>query len=283
MNDVNAQPGRLTFHIRGRRVIAFLSKLYNYRGVIWAMAVRDLAARYVGSFGGILWSVVHPLATVIIYWFVFSVGFRARGPAGMPFVLYFVSGLVPWLLFSEVLNSSINAVTANAQLVKKTVFPSEILPLVHLTSASFTHLVLLAVLCFLAWHYGYGPTLSTIYVVYYYTALGCFLLGLSWLLGALQVFHRDLGQGMTVVLNLWFWLTPIVWSTEIIPAQFMNAIQYNPIFYVVEGYRSSLTAGSPLLWLDWRKALRFWAVTGPVFLIGAYVFRRLKPDFADVL
>jgi ABC-type polysaccharide/polyol phosphate export permease len=250
------------------RLVAFIFKLYRYRGVIWAMAVRDLDARYVGSFGGILWTVVHPLATVLIYWFVFSVGFKAHGPAGMPFVLYFVSGLVPWLLFSEVLNSSINAVTANAQLVKKTIFPSEVLPLVHLTSASFTHLVLLAVLCFLAWYYGYGPTLSTIYTVYYYGALGCF--------------HRDLGQGMSVVLSLWFWLTPIVWSAEVIPAQYRSILEYNPIYYIVEGYRASLMTDQ-VVWVNWRGGLRFWAVTGPIFLMGAYVFRRLKPDFADVL
>ena len=264
------------------RLGAFIFKLYRYRGVIWAMAVRDLAARYVGSFGGILWTVVHPLATVIIYWFVFSVGFKARGPAGMPFVLYFLSGFVPWLLFSEVLNSSINAVTANAQLVKKTVFPSEILPLVHLTSATFTHLVLLAVLCFLVRYYGYGPTLSTIYTVYYFGALTCFLLGLSWLFGSLQVFHRDLGQGMSVVLSLWFWLTPIVWSVEVIPAQYRSILEYNPIYYIVEGYRASLTTDQ-VVWINWRGGLRFWAVTGPIFLLGAYVFRRLKPDFADVL
>jgi ABC-type polysaccharide/polyol phosphate export permease len=265
-----------------KRLIAFLGKLYRYRSIIWAMAVRDLAARYVGTLGGVLWAIVHPLATVIIYWFVFSVGFKAHGPAGMPFVLYFVSGLVPWLFLSEVLTSSITAVTTNAQLIKKTVFPAEILPMVHLTSASFTHLVLFSVLCFLAWHYGYRPSLKTFQVIYYYGALGCFALGLSWLFGSLQVFHRDVGQAITVALSLWFWLTPIVWSMEILPWHYRLILEYNPVYYLIEGYRASLFRNQSTL-VDWRDGVRFWAITGPIFFLGAYVFRRLKPEFADVL
>jgi ABC-type polysaccharide/polyol phosphate export permease len=263
------------------RLIAFVSKLYRYRGVIWAMAKYDVSARYVGTIGGVLWAVLHPALTVVIYWFVFSVGFKAQGPAGMPFVLYFVSGLVPWLFFNEVLVSSMNAVTANASLIKKTVFPAEILPLVHLVSSSFTHGVLLVILSVLAWFYGYGLKLTAIQIVYYYGALGCFLLGLSWLIGSLQVFHRDLSQAMTTVLSLWFWLTPVVWSAERIPSRFKLILEFNPIYYVVEGYRSMIT-GVPL-WLQWREALCFWLVTGPILLLGAYVFRRLKPEFAEML
>jgi ABC-type polysaccharide/polyol phosphate export permease len=264
-----------------RRLVAFIFKLYRYRDVIWAMAKRDVAARYVGTIGGVLWAILHPTLTVAIYWLVFSVGFKAKGSAGMPFVLYFVSGLVPWLFFNEVLLSSMNAVIANASLIKKTVFPAEVLPLVHFVSGSFTHFVLLFILCILAWSYGYGPKLTVIQIVYYYGALGCLLLGLSWLIGSLQVFHRDLGQAMSAVLSLWFWLTPVVWSPELIPPHFRLILEFNPIYYVVNGYRSLMT-GVPF-WLNWQEALRFWSVTGPVLLLGAYVFRRLKPDFADVL
>jgi lipopolysaccharide transport system permease protein/teichoic acid transport system permease protein len=246
------------------------------------MAVRDLSARYVGTLGGVLWAVFHPLVTVVIYWFVFSIGFKAQGRAGMPFVLYFVGGLVPWLFFSEVLSSSINAVTTNAHLLKRTVFPAEILPVVHLVSASFVHAMMFAVVYILAWYYGYGPSLGVIQVIYYYGALSCFVLGLSWFFGSLQVFHRDVGQGIAVSLGLWFWLTPIVWSAEMVPPRFIGVLEYNPIYYVVEGYRAALITGQPVS-MDWGRGLRFWLITGPVFFVGAYVFRRLKPDFADVL
>jgi len=263
------------------RLFAFVLRLHQYRGVIWAMAKHDLAARYIGTIGGVFWAVLHPALTVLIYWFVFAVGFKAQGPAGTPFILYFVSGLVPWLFFSEVLLSSMNSVTANASLIKKTIFPSEILPLVHFVSSSFTHAVLLVILCILAWSYGFGPRLTVLQLVYYYGAAGCFFLGLSWLLSALQVFHRDLAQAMTAVLSLWFWLTPVVWSVEMIPHSFKIMLELNPLYYVVEGYRSLLT-GVPF-WLRWREGLCFWSITGPVLILGSYVFRRLKPEFADML
>jgi lipopolysaccharide transport system permease protein/teichoic acid transport system permease protein len=119
-------------------------------------------------------------------------------------------------------------------------------------------------------------------VVYFYAALACFAVGLSWLLGSLQVFHRDLAQAMSVILNLWFWLTPIVWSTEIIPERYRAIMQYNPVYYLVQGYRASVLSG-PSSWIGWSDALRFWIIAGPVLVLGACVFRRLKPEFADVL
>lgn len=245
------------------------------------MAVRDLSGRYVGTFGGAMWAILHPLATVIIYWFVFSVGFKAQGPAGMPFILYFITGLVPWIFFSEVLSSSISAVTANAQLIKRTNFPAEILPVVHLISSSFAHLVLVLMTCILARRYGYGPSLSVFRIFYYYLALTCFVLGLSWLLSSFQVFHRDIGQAMSVILNLWFWLSPIVWSTQLIPPTVVEWLQYNPISFVVDGYRISLLGG--IAWMDWKDDFRFWVVTAPVFILGSYVFKKLKSEFAEVL
>ena len=272
------------FQIRNSldQVVSFVSKLFRYKEVIWAMAVRDVAGRYAGTVGGIIWAIVHPLATVIIYWFVFSVGFKARGPAGMPFVLYFVSGLVPWVFFSEVFGANIQAVTANTQLVKKMVFPVEILPIVNFISGSFVHLIMLIILVFLACIYGHVPSLAAIQVVYYYASLGCFLLGVSWLFASLQVFYRDISQVMNVVIGLWFWLTPIVWSPEIIPPQYMRVLEYNPIYYIIEGYRAALITGRPLM-MDWSRNLQFWSVTGPILLLGACVFRKLKGDFADVL
>lgn len=264
-----------------RLLINFVTRLYRYRAVIWSLAKHDMAARYVGTVGGIFWAVIHPALTMAIYWFVFSVGFKAHGAAGMPFILYFVSGLVPWLFFAEVLLSSTHAITANSALIKRTVFPSEVLPLVHIVASSFSHAALLVLTLMLGWIYGYGLKLTVFQIVYFYAALGCFLVGLAWFIGSLQVFHRDLAQAINAVLGLWFWLTPVVWSTEMLPPQYKVVLEINPLYYVVEGYRSMIT-GVPL-WRLWREGVYFWLITGPVLLLGAYVFRRLKPEFAEML
>lgn len=262
--------------------ISFLRNIYDHRGAMYSMVRRELAVRYVGTLGGSLWVILQPLATVFVFWFVFSVGFKAQGPLGTSFILYFLPGYVPWLLFAETLNASINSIVGNSHLVKKTIFPTEILPVVHLATSSFTHLVLLVILSVVILAHGVGLRLTFFQVIYYYCAFAGLILGLSWMLAALQVFHRDVGQVMGVVLNLWFWVTPIVWTKEIMPQQFHWVMNYNPVYYVVEGYRRSLLYGIPI-WYDLDATLRFWGMTIPIFLLGVHVFGRLKAEFADVL
>jgi lipopolysaccharide transport system permease protein/teichoic acid transport system permease protein len=265
-----------------RRLVAFLLRLHRYRGAIWALAKHDLFTRYVGTLGGPLWAVFHPLATVAIYWFVFSVGFKATGPAGIPFVIYFITGLLPWLLFNNTVLSSVSVVTRNVHLVKKTVFPTEVLPVVNLVSESLTHVAMVAVVGAVLWHYGYHPTLSLFQVGYFYIALAIFVLGLSWLLSSLHVFHRDIGQGLAVFLSLWFWLTPIVWTGDMIPENYRWLVQLNPLLYVVDGYRRALLHQS-MAWPEISAASYFWLITIVVFFSGAQCFSRLKPHFADVV
>jgi ABC-type polysaccharide/polyol phosphate export permease len=250
--------------------------------MIWAMSKHDLISRYIGTLGGPLWAVLHPVATVMIYWVVFSVGFKAVGPSGMPFVLYFVSGLVPWLLFNNTIISSVSVVTGNAHLVKKTVFPTEVLPIVNLVSETFTHIAMLSILFGVVWYYGHKPTPFLFQAAYYYFALCFFALGLSWFLSSLQVFHRDVGQGVSVILNFWFWMTPIVWTSEMVPEKYRWMLQLNPLAYVVEGYRKSLLYHQPA-WMDVTGGAYYWLAAVVMFVAGAYVFRRLKPEFADVL
>lgn len=264
-----------------RTILAILRELLQLRGMIWAMARRELAARYVGTVGGMVWAIVQPLATVVVFWFVFSVGFKAQGPNGSSFILYFLCGYIPWLFFSEVLQTSATAITGNAHLVKKTLFPTQILPLIQMASAGVAHAVLLAILAAAVLIRGKAP-FAMPQVVYYFGALCCLSLGLAWLLAAIQVFYRDVTQILGIVLNLWFWLTPIVWNEEIMPAEFHWAIDWNPMAHIVHGYRHSFLDAVPV-WHDPAGALRFWLLALPVLLFGALVFRRLKPDFADVL
>jgi ABC-type polysaccharide/polyol phosphate export permease len=123
-----------------------LQKIVRYRSVIWALALRDLESRYAGTMGGVLWAIVHPLAIVVIFYFVFAVGFRAQGPANTPFILWFVCGLVPWFFFNETLTAISKSITRNAHLVKKTIFSTETLPFARPVSGVFPHAAFLLIL-----------------------------------------------------------------------------------------------------------------------------------------
>lgn len=260
----------------------YLRNIFRHRELLLAMAIRDVESRHVGTLGGFFWSILQPIATVAIFWMVFSLGFKAKGPSDMPFALYFIGGFVPWLLFTDTLNAGVNAITRNAVLVKKTLFPTEILAASYFVSASFAHAVLLAALVALALVSGYSLSASVLTVTYFYAALACFSVGLSWLLGSLQVFHRDIAQAVNVFVGLWFWLTPIVWTPNMLPKEIMSVLEWNPLYYIVEGYRAAVFYGDWQI-LEARNAVSFWVVTFVVLFAGATVFRRLKPDFGDVL
>jgi lipopolysaccharide transport system permease protein/teichoic acid transport system permease protein len=232
--------------------------------------------------GGVAWAVLQPLSTVLIYWLVFDLGFKVQGPDRVPFLAYFLCGLVPWLAFSEVLVTSTTAISNNKHLVKKVVFPTEVLPVVNVAAAATTHVVLLVATILVAACYGRAFGLPLLTLVFYASALAAFSLGLAWALAALQVFFRDLAQIVTVVLSLWFWLTPIAWVTDMIPAHLRWIVDLNPANYVVAGYRDAIlydSFGAGLV----ERTLYFWIVTGSFLCLGSALFRRLKPHFADVL
>lgn len=250
--------------------------------MILALASRDLQSRYVGTLGGILWTFAHPLAVITIFYFVFAIGFRSQGPNGTPFLLWFVCGLIPWFFFNETLLAATDSITRHAHLIKKTVFPSEILPMVNVTAGLVPHAVfMLIVTGLLAW-FNVPLSADRLLVVYFLLCMCVLLVGLSWLLSAIQVFYRDVSHAMAIVLNLMFWSTPIVWSSEMIPAEYRWVLFYNPMYYIIEGYRGLLIFNET----EWPSAghtVYFWCVVTTVFLAGAYVFGRLKPEFADVM
>ena len=110
----------------------FVRQVWSYRNLVYAMALRDFESRYAGTLGGAAWAVIQPLATISIFYFVFAIGFRVQSPQDTPFILWFVGGLAPWFMFNDTLIAVANSVSDNAHLVKKTVFPTEVLALVKI-------------------------------------------------------------------------------------------------------------------------------------------------------
>jgi ABC-type polysaccharide/polyol phosphate export permease len=263
-------------------LVQLFRNIVRYRAMIFALALRDLQSRYAGTLGGSLWAFVHPLAVVAIFYFVFAVGFRVQGPSNTPFILWFICGLAPWFFFGETLKAMTDSVSSNAHLVKKTVFPTEILPLVHLISGVFPHAVFLFILAGMLFFFKI-PFLVDRFLVIYFLICNCALLiGLGWMFSALQIFYRDISQGVTIILNLWFWVTPIVWSSDIMPPEYRGLMFYNPMFYIIEGYRGLLILDS-VVWPSASATIYFWGVTALFFGVGNYVFHRLKPEFADII
>jgi len=263
--------------------IKFIVGLYLARRTICALAGRQVVSRYAGTLFRGAWEIIHPAVTILVFWFVFSVAFKAKGPEGTPYIVYFVTGILPWMFFAEGINGGTQGVIAHSFLVKKMVFRSELLPFVYITAGSLNHGLLLILASVVIFFNGGQFSWYWLQIVYYFFTLCALMLGLQWLLSAMTVFQRDLGQGVTMVLNLWFWATPVVWVADgVVPPQYHWLLLANPVHYVIEGYRGSLLYQQSI-WRHWQQGLYVWGLALVLAVVGAMVFRRLKPHFGDVL
>jgi ABC-type polysaccharide/polyol phosphate export permease len=265
-----------------RAFAGFVKDLYKNKFLILQLTSRDFKSRYLGSYLGLLWAFIQPTITILIFWFVFEVGFKSAPVDNFPFLLWLVIGLTPWFFIADSFSSATGSIVENAYLVKKVVFRVSMLPLVKILSALIIHVFFITVIFVLCLVYGIYPTLYSIQVVYYSFAMFVMLLGLSWLTSALVIFLKDVGQIVAMLLQFGFWLTPICWSINIIPEKYHFYLKLNPVYYVIQGYRDCF-AGHVWFWERAQYALYYWVLTVVMFIVGAIVFTRLRPHFADVL
>ncbi|MGA1624979.1 MAG: ABC transporter permease [Prochlorothrix sp.] len=249
---------------------------------------RDLEARYKGSVLGNLWPLLNQLSQLLIYTYVFSVVLQVKlelkgveGDSSLVFGLWLFSGLVPWIAFTGGLMGATNSVIAQTNLVKKVVFPLALLPLVPVLTAFVESMFGLALLIlFVAGVSGsLQPTLALLPLIWLPQLL--LTAGLGYLLAGFTTFLRDIPQVVGVVINLWFYLTPIVYPTSIIPEAIRPWIfRLNPLAALVEVYRDLVLTGELSYWREWIILM---GMSGLLFWIGLSVYRRLRPGFADVL
>lgn len=277
--------GRKSFSIIAPWAILtnFLKKIYIQRSLIANFVVRDLKTRYVGSFMGLFWSVIHPIVLLVSYTFVFSIifGVKPQSDAGTTsFPLFLFCSILPWLFFQDTLQRSSTILIDNTNLVTKTLFPSEILPLVVLLSGFVNHLIGFAILlCIILFVLG-KVSIFILLVPVYLFLLMLFTLGISWFVSSLNVFVRDVSQILSVLLTFWFWFTPIFYSTSRFPPKLLFLLRFNPLAHVVTGYRDCLLR----MRMPDLKILAILALSSlAVFAAGGLFFRKTKREFVDVL
>ncbi len=262
--------------------ILFTLALYRQRLLIIEMTKRDISVRYVGSFLGFFWTFINPIFTIFIFWFVFSVGFKTASTGNVPFVIFFTAGMAIWNTFTEASNLSTGVIVNNSHLVKKVVFHLSILPVVKLASSFVTHSIFLLMTVLLILLHGMPFSVCWFQALYYFGAMSVFTLGLSWIFSSVNVFARDTGQIVGIILQFGFWGTPIFWDIGIMPEKIQFFIKLNPMYYIVQGYRDSFLYFVPFWKHPWMT-LYFWIIAIFTFVAGAVIFRRLRPHFADVL
>lgn len=261
----------------------FLRNLVERRALLYQLVRRDFQQRFVGSAAGWLWGVIHPLVLLLSWTFVFQICLKVPLPKGGPtenYTLFLFCGFLPWLLFQETVQRSAASLLDHSNLITKTVFPAEIVPVSVFLSSLIHHLIALVL--------AIGAVVVTtghlsakiIFLPVYMLLVGMLAVGLGWIVSSLHVYLRDTAQVMAVVLTLWFWMTPIFISEEQVPAQFRFLIAFNPLSFVVRAYRDRLLSSN---WPDVRELAIVAGYALVFFVVGGLFFRQLKRGFADVL
>ena len=273
----------LTAQTAHRRIWLPLWQLPARADLIYSFAKRDLLGRYKGSALGIAWAVLTPVVMIAIFTFIFAGIFGARFGAGdshWDYALYLFCGLLPWTMFQETVQQSSNTIVANANLVKRVVFPLETLPAAQAFAALGNQLFATIALLIATVFIRQNLQLTTLWLPVLPIPQLLLALGAAWLIASLGVFLRDIAQVIPLLLMAWLYLTPIIYPESIVPERFRWFIGINPFTSLVRSYRRVFLDG---LAPDWGGLLYFTLVALVVFLFGYWWFARTRKNFADVI
>ena len=263
-------------------ILSPFSLMVHKRALLEEFVLREIKGRLVGTVGGILWTIMSPLATIIAYFFVFSVIMRVsvtvKDTGTNSFVLFFLTGFFPWIMFAESLSKSVSVLVNEAELITKVVFPVELLPISSVIATFIVNgigfllvLVILAFKGFVSWTWLYIPLFIIILI--------CFTLGLCFFISALNVFIRDTSELLMIIIMLWFFGTPVIYPSSMVPARFIRFISLNPMSLFVKAFRDAILIHR----VNIITVLLLAVISLLSYIAGFWFFRKTKPAFGDVL
>lgn len=260
-----------------------LRNLWAYRHLVTSLVRRDFELRSARSLWGHAWLVIQPAIQVAIYMVIFAEVLRAKLPGAqdpMAYALHVTAGLVSWNYMAEIVQRSQSLFLDHANLLKTIQFPRSTLPVVVLFSATINFALIGSVFVIALVISGHWPGWLMVAALPLLVVQALLAIALGVLTGTVNVFFRDVGQAVTVALQFWFWLTPIVYPLAILPERLQNALAWNPMLHVVGGYQRIVVEGIPPTWTPVGAV----AATGLVLgVLAWWTFRTLSPDLVDEL
>ncbi len=258
-----------------------LRSLWIHRRTLRSLVRHDRRKSYAGTAGGLAWSLATPLVTILVFSLIFTYGIRL--PLGnAPYAIGFATAYVPWLLLSMSVTGAAGSLIEHRYMVKRVVFPIEIIPADPLLVHTLPHLFLTVVTAAICFAGGYGHFPEAGLLLYFYLCAAALAISAGLLLASLTVVVRDLQQVLPSLINLWFWITPIAWEPGRLPPAGRLLLLLNPAAYVVSGYRYAFMPKSfaaPGL----IETAAFWSITVAMLVTATACFRRLRPHFWDCL
>jgi lipopolysaccharide transport system permease protein len=256
-----------------------VSRLVAYRELLWLLTLRELKAKHRQTLLGVGWALLQPIAMMVVFTAVFSVFVRVP-VAGMPYAAFAYSGLICWLFLANSVAAGTSSLISNMNLITKAAFPREVIPLATILTAGFDFLIGLALLAVLVLALGVPPTGAWLAVPLIAAVQVALIVGLVLWSSALNVLRRDLGSLLPLALQIWMFLSPVVYPVSVIPEPYRAVYMLNPAAMLLEAYRSAIFLGS----VPVAESLAPAAVVAGLALVSGYAyFKSVESRFADVM
>jgi teichoic acid transport system permease protein len=233
---------------------------------------------------GMLWEVINPLILISIYWFVFGYGIRGGEDVdGIAYLPWMLSGITVWFFISQSLLQGSKSIYTRIRMISKMNFPMSIIPTYIIVSRFYQHLILMAVAVLIMSSFGYLPTVYSWQLPYFMLANFVLLISISLITSTLSTIIRDVQMIVQSVVRVLLYLTPILWTTDKLPSSIASVLMANPIFYIIEGYRSSLLGTNWYFTENLGYTAYFWGIVFLLLFIGSYLHRKFSKRFVDFL
>jgi len=256
-----------------------IRNLWQYRELFYFLSLRDLKVRYRQAIFGIAWALISPIVLAIVFWFIFGLFLKIHsGP--IPYLLLIFTRLTFWNFFSQTVSSSATSVTSNSNLVLKSYFPREILVfapiVVRLVDLASSFIVLVLLLLF----YKVGISFNVLWIIPILLLEVLLISAFALIFSSLNVYFKDVGAFLPLLVTAWLFATPIIYSIETIPQKYQKILFLNPMTGIIEGIKKALLLKSPP---DFLPLSFSFVITIILFFIGYILFKKLEKNFADII
>ena len=263
--------------------MGFIKTIFKNRKLIWQLGKNDFKNRFASTSLGSIWGFLQPFVFMITYVIVFQFILKTPAPGDYPYAVWFIPGIAIWLSLNDSIMNASSSIRVYSYLVKKIVFPIDTIPIISLISCSFVSIFLIFISVVVCVIYGFIPNiLMLIYIIF---AAYCFLIAFTRLTSAITTLVPDFSNLLGIVMQLFFWSTPVVWNLSMIAQNptILKIIECIPFTYLVTGFRNCFMEGNIVTQGYGIYTIIFWVITITLFIWGNYIFKRNKKDFADVL
>ncbi|MEF9961308.1 MAG: ABC transporter permease [Erysipelotrichaceae bacterium] len=232
---------------------------------------------------GIFWNFANPAIQIATYAFVFGLGIRGnRAVEGIPFLDWMLAGMLVWFYISKCITGGVNSIYEKLNVITKMKFPVSILPATVIFKELFNHFFMIILVFIFYMIRGYSFSIQWFGIFYYTFCVTMFGISLSMVTSVLNMFTRDVKKLVNAFMRMFLYITPILWTVEILPLKYLRILKINPLYYIVEGYRDCFFFHRGFLMYP-HRIMGFWAVTIFLFVLGSYLMYKFKHRFIDMI